>query len=230
MSHEQAIRLRAKILGVLLRDARVAAGKSMKELGDALGVSSGSISSIERGARAPSLPELEVLAYFLGIPIDHFWQAEIVSDEANPVDKLDVSALLALRDRTVGAQIRQGRIMRGLNQKELAGQSGVSTGRLSRYENGEAPVPLPELEQIAEALHIDIADFTTSSGIVGDWIASRRAVEDFLKLPKNLQQFITRPGNRQSLELAQRFSSISPEKLRTLAEGLLDISSETQNA
>lgn len=230
MSHKQAVQLRAKILGVLLRDARLAASKSMKELGEALGISSGSIRSIERGLRPPSLPELEILAYYLGVPIDHFWREEIVSEEPHPIDTLNIATLLALRDRTIGAQIRQARNERGLSQKELAKQTDISTGRISRYENGESPAPLPELEQIANALGLGIQEFTTSSGLVGDWIASRRAIESFLKLPKSLQELITKPGNRYYLEMAQRFSNIPPEKLRALAEGLLDISTETQNA
>lgn len=230
MSHQQAIQLRAKILGVLLRDARVTAGKSMKDLGEVLGVSSGSVSSIERGLRPPSLPELELLAYYLGTPLDHFWQEQIVSEEPHPVDSLNINRLLSLRDRTIGALLRQARTERGLSQKQLAGQIGISSGRISRYENGESPVPLPELEQIADKLGMSIQEFTASSGLVGDWIASRRAVERFLNLPKNLQDFLTRPENRPYLEMAQRFGSIPPEKLRTLAEGLLDISTETQEA
>ena len=65
MSQKQAFQLRAKIIGVLLRDARLATGKSMKDLGDVLGVTAGRIASIERGTRSLSLPELELLAYYL---------------------------------------------------------------------------------------------------------------------------------------------------------------------
>ena len=44
MSHKQAIQIRGKIIGVLIRDARLASGKSLKEVGEALDVTGGRIS------------------------------------------------------------------------------------------------------------------------------------------------------------------------------------------
>src|SRR3990172_9766405 len=109
MSQDQAIRIRSKIVGVLLRDARIAAGKSMKEVGAVIGVSSSTISSIEQGLNSPSLPELELLAFFLRVPITHFWSEEIVSGEPHPTQNLETHNLLGLRHRTVGAILRQAR-------------------------------------------------------------------------------------------------------------------------
>ena len=65
MPQQEALILKQKITGVLLRQARQDAGKSLKECGQVLGLSSGAISAIERGKRAISLPELEMLAYYL---------------------------------------------------------------------------------------------------------------------------------------------------------------------
>jgi hypothetical protein len=48
-------------------------------------------------------------------------------------------------------------------------------------------------------------------------------VEKFLELPDDLQAFLTQPVNRPYLELAVRLSEMSRDKLRSVAEGLLDI-------
>jgi hypothetical protein len=48
-------------------------------------------------------------------------------------------------------------------------------------------------------------------------------VEKFLELPDELQVFLTQPVNRPYLELAVRLSEMSRDKLRSVAEGLLDI-------
>jgi transcriptional regulator with XRE-family HTH domain len=224
MIQEEAIELRGKIIGVLLRDARVAAGKSMKELGEVISASGGRISSIERGLRPPSLPELELLAYYLDRPIDHFWSEEIVSEAPHPSEKLQTEALIEQRNRTVGATLRQARQENHLSQKQLAKQTGISASRIRRYENGETPIPIPELEFLAEALGYEVEQFSAKSGRLGDWMTRREAINGFLELPKVLQDFIAEPGNKAYLEMAQRLSAMPPEHIRALAEGLLELS------
>ena len=98
MASPLAIQIRSKKLGVLLRDARVTAGKNMKECGQIIGVSSATVSSFERGDKSPSLPELEMLAYFLDIPVDHFWGQETRSDQDDEhIDVTKLDRLIPLR-------------------------------------------------------------------------------------------------------------------------------------
>lgn len=224
MTYKQALTLRSKIIGLLVRDARTASGKSMKELGDVIGVSGGRIGSIERGSRSPSLPELEMLAYFLDIPFDHFWREEIVSDDPHPSVQLDIDRELTERHRTIGAILRQARNERNLSQKELGKQTSISASRIRRYENGDTPVPIPELEMLAEQLGYTLKDFIANSGQVGNWISQQREVEAFLKLPKNVRQFVSNKNNRAYLDMAQNLSGMSPEKIRSLADGLKELS------
>src|SRR5690606_3849442 len=97
---------------------------------------------------------------------------------------------------------------------------GISPSRIRRYESGETPVPLPELESLAASLGYTLDDFTDSSGPVGEWIVRSKAVAEFDELPRDLQEFLAAPSNRYYLELAQRLSSIAPERLRALVETL----------
>ena len=223
MSQEMAIKIRTKKLGVLLRDARMAAGKSMKDCGESIGVSGGMISSYERGNRAPSLPELEMLSFFLDIPIEHFWSDEIKSEEQPPTEALNAERLMALRQRIIGAMLRSKREEANLTQKELAAETGITISRIRRYEAGETPVPVPELEALGRTLNYPVRQFTIHSGPVGDWISEQRAIQEFLEMPPELQDFVTKPINRPYVELAQRLSEMSVDKLREVAEGLLEI-------
>jgi transcriptional regulator with XRE-family HTH domain len=220
MSHDQAIQLRAKIIGVLLRDARLAAGKSLKQVGQVIGLSGGTVSAVERGANALSLPELELLAFYLGIPITRFWSDEVVSEDAHPTENLEIDNLLQLRHRTVAALLRQGRNEKNLSQKELAQRTGISPSRIRRYESGETPVPLPELETLASSLGYGLEDFSDSSGPVGEWITQKRAEKQFDELPRHLKEFIANPDNQAYIEFAERMSSISVERLKALADAL----------
>src|SRR3989304_1695711 len=136
MAQNKAVQLRTKIIGLHLRDARLASGKSMKELGDVIGVSSGSISAIERGTNSPSLPELELLSFYLGTPINHFWGEDVVSQEPHPSQQIESQKLLGLRHRAIAAMLRQARTEMNLSQKDLADRTGISTSRIRRYERG----------------------------------------------------------------------------------------------
>ena len=54
--------IRAKKLGILIRDAREKSGTSLDECAQAMGLSSEELSALEAGDRPPTLPELEILS------------------------------------------------------------------------------------------------------------------------------------------------------------------------
>ncbi len=223
MAQNKAIQLRSKIIGLHLRDARLASGKSMKELGDVIGISSGTISSIERGSNAPSLPELELISFYLGTPINNFWSEQVFSQEPHPFEQIEAEKLLGLRHRAIAALLRQARTELNLSQKELADRTGISTSRIRRYESGETPVPLPELELLANSLGYQVEQFADNSGPVGEWIHTQRAQEKFDRLPRSLKEFVTDPENKPYLEIAQRLKGVSMEKLHALADSIREL-------
>jgi transcriptional regulator with XRE-family HTH domain len=218
-----AIAIRSKKLGVLIQGARLAFEKSTEECAEALGISTDQLSSYERGEASPSLPELEALAFYLRIPMDYFWGREIVDLSRNEPKIFERDRLMRLRNRVIGASLRQARLETGLTTLELATSAGISEEQLNSYELGENPVPLPELEVLANSVNRTIKDFQDSRGPIGKWIKQQQAVKNFDDLSPELQDFISRPINRPYLEIAQRLSEMSVDKLRTVAEGLLEI-------
>jgi len=224
MVNPLVLRIRAKKLGVLIRDARLAAGKKMKECAEAIGVTSARIGTFERGTKSPSLPELEVLAFFLDIPMEHFWgQVSLSNDDEERVETSKMNRLIPLRQRIIGTLLRKTRLEAEMSPKEIAEATGISSRRLKSYELGERPISLPELEVISGVLNLPIAHFCDQSGPVGQWNSQQQAIQRFLTLPPDLQEFVSMPVNIPYLELSQRLSSMSVEKLRSVAEGLLDI-------
>jgi transcriptional regulator with XRE-family HTH domain len=214
--------IRAKKLGVLIRDARSKSGKNLEECAQALGLSRDEFQAIEFGERPPTLPELELLAYYLEIPLDHFWGSETLktNGKSKPIDPEQIKKL---RQRFIGALVRKARIESGLTIDDLAEKAGCTTVTLLSYELGETPVPLPELEILALALNTSIGNFQDQHGPVGTWFVQQRAMNEFLDLPPELQSFVCKPVNRPYIELAIRLSEMQVEKLRAVAEGLLEI-------
>jgi transcriptional regulator with XRE-family HTH domain len=217
------VTLRTKKLGVLIRDGRLSARRTPDECARAMGITRGVLRAYEEGLRAPSLPELESLAYFLRLPIEHFWGKSGVSDPGLLSDAADLPQLLQLRQRVIGALLRQERLNADLSIKTLADETGIAPVRIKAYELGERPIPLPELEALASSLSTRIDAFFDQNGPVGQWMRAQKSMKQFLELPDELQGFVSQPVNRPYLDLAVRLSSMSSEKLRSVAEGLLDI-------
>ena len=218
-----AIAIRSKKLGVLIQGARQAFEKSAEECAEAIGITNQQLEAYEKGEASPSLPELEALAFYLKIPIDYFWGREIIDVTQNEPKIFEKDRLMRLRNRVIGATLRQARLEAGLTTLELASGAGISEKQLGSYELGEQSVPLPELEVLANNVNRTIKDFQDSRGPIGKWIKQQRAIKNFDELPPELQDFISVPINRPYLEIAQRLSEMSVEKLRAVAEGLLEI-------
>ena len=214
--------IRAKKLGLLIRDVRVKSGRNLDDCAQAMGLSTGELLALESGERPPTLPELEILAFYLEVPLEHFWSNEVLKIDAN--DKsFDADEIKRLRQNMIGALIRKARIEAVVSVDELAQKAGISPESLQSYEQGEIPVPLPELEILAQVLNNSITQFEDQESPVGSWFVEQRNMHEFLELPVELQNFIAKPVNRPYIELAVKLSELKVERLRALAEGLLEI-------
>lgn len=223
MDIKTQITIRTKKLGVLIRDARLSARRSVQECAEAIGVRTGIFRAYEEGTRSPSLPELEALVFYLDLPLNHFWSKEIKSAGSSRSQKLDLPRLLSIRQRKVGALLRQERMNASISIRNLATSTGIAASRIKAYELGERAIPLPELEVLVSTLGGRIESFFDTSGPIGQWMISEEAVKDFLEMPAELRQFVSTPVNRPYLELAMKLSNMSRDKLRSVAEDLLDI-------
>jgi transcriptional regulator with XRE-family HTH domain len=223
MSLQAQVTLRTRKLGVLIRDARLAARKTLPECAGSIGVTPGILRAWEEGRRSPSLPELEVLAYSLNLPISRFWGREAASDDAPSTGSMNLPAILSIRQRLIGARLRQEREKASITPGALSELSGIPTGRLRAYELGDKPIPLPILEGLTSLLGGQIEMLFDQTGQIGLWMVQQKAVQDFLQLPPELQNFVCKPVHRPYLELAMKLSNMSTDKLRSVAEDILDI-------
>lgn len=214
----------AKKYGVLLRGARLAKEKSLEECAEILGVPVAIYEAYEYGEQALSLPQLEALAFFLDTPLDYFWDQHIMSFKDKESERaLNLEHIMPIRQRMIGVMMRKARLEANLSLEQLAESVGIPVEELKAYELGDKPVDLPQMELIARSLKCSITDFQDQSGPVGRWLAQHQAIIGFLALPPELQGFVTKPVNLPYLEVAQRLSEMSTDRLRSVAEGLLEI-------
>lgn len=223
MDTKSQITIRTKKLGVLIRDARLAARRSIQDCAEALGVRKSMFRDYEEGIRAPSLPELETLVYYLDLPMEHFWSRQTKSGSTPRHAQLDLEKLVAVRQRKIGALLRQERMKASISIRNLANTTGITPSRIKAFELGERPIPVPELEVLVRTLGGRIESFFDRHGPIGQWMISEESIQRFLEMPMDLREFVALPVNRPYLELAMKLSNMSRDKLRSVAEDLLDI-------
>jgi len=221
MTDKPTITLRTKMLGAMLREARLKANMSLKGVATLIGSTSGAVSSYERGRKGISLPELELFAYHLDTPLEHFITGSTIHTEQKT--EFDPTTMVSLRQRMVGAVLRKHRTEAEMSIRALADAAGLPSKRLSAYEHGERPIPLPELERLVKVLGQSLEDYLDREGPVGEWASNKQAFVNLLQLPPDLREFLSTPENQSYLRAAKHISELSVEKLRALAESLLDL-------
>lgn len=223
-SHDfaESYRLRAKMIGVLIRDARLNAERSIEACAELLKVSVGEMQAWEYGEAVPSLPQLELLSYYLGVPVSHFWGTETL--EARHGRHFDIQQeYMSLRDRMIGALFFQAREEAGVSLDEVSEASAIPAERLHEYEMGELPIPMHELSVLSSAVKKNLSYFLEASGHIGEWLAAREQWKHFMNLPEEKRQFAANPRNIGFIEIAIMLSKMPVENLREVGASILDI-------
>lgn len=219
----RSIAIRGRKLGILLRNARQAAQKDLEETANYLGISPSTLEAYEMGELSPSLPLLEALAEFYRVPLSHFWGNALLPTDQKSFSPQQVELIRQIRQSVIGVLLRKSRQEQGLTLEQLAEQVNIEPTQLEQYELGEEAIPLPVLEALALALHLKIDVFYDRQRMRQDVPYPDQNWESFQALPEELRNFICKPINRPYLDVAKRLSEMSVEKLRAVAEGLLEI-------
>jgi transcriptional regulator with XRE-family HTH domain len=223
MPNQEVTELRNRILGILIHNTRDQARVSRQECAAILGISVNRYTSYESGRRAISLPELELLARFLEVPLDTFRGNDSLNEEARE-DKLpDPIQFLDLRNRIIGAHLRQIRHEQDMTQQDMADILDCSPSTISDYEYGRRAIPVAELELIIQSVNIPLDYFRDYDSHVGMWHKMREQYSQFKALPDEMREFVLRPINQSYLELAMKLARMPAGALRSIAEGLLEI-------
>lgn len=218
----EALALRRKIMSVLILGARLKAGKTKRDCAAALDISVAAYSACEDGRHDLSLPELEILANFLKTPVSAFFDKpeRLVVEEP----ELPREQILDLRQRIIGALLRKARVESGKSPKDVAEAIGVSTQRLTEYEFGAKPVPVAQLQELADVLDVSMSYFIDEGvGVIGEQELLRHQFDRFGDLPEDVRRFVTNPSNLSYLRVAQRLSDMTTAQLRNIAAAILDI-------
>jgi len=220
---QQMMQIRMRKIGLLIYDARSSARRSAQDCADAIGVPLEDFLAYEKGDKAPSLPELENLSFYLDVNLEHFWGAESLSSRLKPENVQQKAQLRKIRDRVIGASLRAARQKHDLSMPELSIKTGIPEEVIAKYELGACAVPLPDLETLSKALDVRLEELIDQHGPIGKWRSEQLETAQYFGLDPEVRQFLVQPVNLPYIKLAIRLSQMSVEKLRHIAETILEI-------
>jgi transcriptional regulator with XRE-family HTH domain len=219
--------LRARILGVLIRDVRQARGRTVEDCAATLRVDPTTFLSWEYGREHPSLPQLELLAYELGVPVSHFWGTDMLGGEQS--GPIPGSEYIALRNRVVGGLLRQAREAASMSEATVAEEAGLTAEQVAAYEMGQTPIPLAELTSLASAVNVSVSYFLENNNRIGHWLQLQESFQQFSEMKPEIQSFISNPTNSSFIELAMWFSQLPVDDLRGIGSSILSLSKLDDN-
>ena len=130
---------------------------------------------------------------------------------------------MQLRQRIIATRLKKALDDADIPRKEIASALGITPKELAAYLAGRKPIPLAILEILCRVAAIAMQTLFGTHGLVGQQLSQSERVAGFKQLPPELQDFIAQPINRPYVDLANRLSNLPVDKLRSIAEGLLDI-------
>lgn len=199
---------------------------SMDEIAEYLGISAEDVLKAEQGSNCFSLSQLESIANLYQIPLDRLinWdlKAKVFSDDQlNFVRKSTV-----LHDHILAARLKKARLEKQFSPEALAELCEITTEEYLQYENAEKFIPYPMLEEFAKFLSVDLVKSQVKKVPNTQPFKQPekpRETSSLVNLPAALKEFVSKPINQPYIELARKLSEYDVNRLRKIAESLLEI-------
>jgi len=123
----------------------------------------------ERAELYLSLPEVELLAAFLGVPVNAFFQSQPDNFDQITIMAEDIQPRYKdLRHKMVSSIIYSKRKEKGLTHQELHDATQIQLDHLESYEKAGTSIPLNHLLSIIDALSIPEEILIDTDGLTDD--------------------------------------------------------------
>lgn len=138
--------MNAKDTAERIRNLRKARGMSQTSFASMCGLEQGQLSNYELGRFMPTIPLCERICRAVGINLPDFLRGD--GDEKSGIPT----------EERIGERVKALRLMRGMNQTELAERSGVADSTISSIERGERYGIVTTYLYLAEALDVSVGE------------------------------------------------------------------------
>lgn len=136
--------MNAKDTAERIRNLRKARGMSQSQFAAMCGIEQGQLCNYEMARIMPTIPLCERICRAVGINLLDFLREDDKGKSGIPTEN------------RIGERVKALRLMRGMNQTELADKSGVTDRTISSIERGERYGIVTTYLYLAEALDVSI--------------------------------------------------------------------------
>lgn len=213
--------LQNRMIAVQLKQARLQNAKSIQDCASILNINESDYENFESGLISPSLPELEVLSFVFDRPIQLFFESDLSSDSGISPEKIKM--VVELRTKIIATKMMVLRNEKEMSINDVSSNTGILVSDLQDYETCEKKIPYVEFDALCKLYGLKTLDFVSQDNLIGQINSEKEEFNNYLKLPEDLRSFVSKPINQLYLELAKKLSDTDVEKLRSLAENLLEI-------
>ena len=203
-----------------LQSARENRGFSLKAAAERLGIPASRLRNYERGKSIPTLPQLETLSYLYRVPIFILVDSGKLEKYLYTPKAEQIEKLLNIRNQIIRTHIQIAVEKAGLNQKDLAHDTGIPASRIKRYLNKPIEIPLDDLMRLDQALDLDPNILFDNESPVGQWQSQQKLFDDFQSLPEEIQEFIKHDDSQEAILAANRLMGLDHQKMHEIAESL----------
>lgn len=199
-------------------------GRSGRDLAKLAGISSRRLAALEAGEAEPALGELEALAHFLDVSVESLMRDDDPETD-EPRKQPDFKMMSVLRQRIIGARLKQARLDRGLSITETSELLGLTRAQLHNIEMGRRPLPVSRLLKLIQ--HYDITvDQLLDLGIgpVGEKQLRVMQHMRFDALPDDVKAFVASASSLPYLQAAMHLGQLPKAQLKSAAKVLNTIS------
>jgi len=212
-----------------IKTARVKSKRSLKSCADELNIHLKRFAAYESGAMIPSLPEIELLAYYLKTPVLNILseQEDISPFYTSNLTGEKAGSLLHLRHKMIGAKLRQLREEKQISPSQLADQAGFLIEDLESFELGQTPIRLSILLRMLKVLDCSLQDIIDKTSPIGKWHQNAFSLKLFFQLPQNMQSALLHSEDQKYLEFIQKLLCASKNDLDNLTQTLKSLLSES---
>lgn len=140
-----------------IKHIRKSKRRSMHDCATILGLSRETYHNLESGTYPFTLPELELLAIFLGVNPADFLDEEHHQPYSDYLNEDIRPRYLILREKMIRAMIAIERETRSMTLEDIAQATRIPLNDLQSYDSGDKPVPLDDLFKISTCLELPLS-------------------------------------------------------------------------
>ena len=146
-------------LNLKIKGIRKSMQMSLHDCAKVLGTSTNRYLAFEQGEESLSLPELEILAFYFGIPV-----MECLEDQINSSLRFSLlkdekrTAYIHLREKWIRSRLIMEMEENESDLADLSEELNIPQEKLNGYRNGELPIPLNHLQVICTHFQLPLDD------------------------------------------------------------------------